>query len=50
MGLGACKGIWKALGMLFPERLRALRHVINVEEIGFSTSTQNRKLSDREIE
>jgi hypothetical protein len=30
------KGVWRALGTLAPERLKALRHVATIESIGSS--------------
>lgn len=44
------KGSWKALGMLAPERLAALRKVATIESIGSSTRIEGAKLSDRQIE
>lgn len=44
------KGSWKALGMLAPERLAALRKVATIESIGSSTRIEGGKLSDRQIE
>lgn len=44
------KGAWRALGLLAPERLRALRHVATIESIGSSTRIEGSKLSDREVE
>lgn len=44
------KGSWRALGVLAPERLSALRRVATVESIGSSTRIEGSKLSDREIE
>lgn len=44
------KGSWKALGILAPERLSALRRVATVESIGSSTRIEGSKLSDREVE
>ncbi len=44
------KGAWRALGMLAPERLLALRRVATIESIGSSTRIEGSKLSDREVE
>lgn len=44
------KGAWRALGILAPERLSALRRVATVESIGSSTRIEGSKLSDREVE
>ncbi len=44
------KGAWRALSMIAPERLNALRHVAAVESIGSSTRIEGSKLTDREVE
>ncbi len=44
------KGAWRALGMLAPDRLSALRRVATIESIGSSTRIEGSKLSDREVE
>jgi Fic family protein len=44
------KGAWRALGMLAPERLSALRRVATIESIGSSTRIEGSRLSDREVE
>lgn len=44
------KGSWRALGILAPERLSALRHVATIESVGSSTRIEGSKLTDREIE
>ena len=44
------KGAWRALGMLAPDRLLALRKVATIESIGSSTRIEGSKLSDREVE
>ncbi len=44
------KGAWRALGMLAPDRLRALRKVAAIESIGSSTRIEGSKLSDRQVE
>ena len=44
------KGAWRALGVLAPERLSALRRVATIESIGSSTRIEGSKLSDREVE
>lgn len=43
------KGAWRALGLLAPEGLRALRHVATIESVGASTRIEGSKLSDREV-
>lgn len=48
--LDELKGAWKALGMLAPERLPALRHAATIESIGSSTRIDGAKLSDPEVE
>jgi len=44
------KGAWRALGVLAPERLSALRRVATIESVGSSTRIEGSKLSDREVE
>ena len=44
------KGAWRALGILAPDRLSALRRVATIESIGSSTRIEGSKLSDREVE
>ena len=44
------KGAWRALGMLAPDRLSALRRVATIESIGSSTRIEGSNLSDREVE
>ncbi|MBX2819371.1 MAG: Fic family protein [Rhodothermaceae bacterium] len=44
------KGTWRAIGMLAPDRLQALRRVATIESIGSSTRIEGSKLSDREVE
>ena len=44
------KGAWRALGLLAPDRLSALRRVATIESIGSSTRIEGSKLSDREVE
>lgn len=44
------KGAWRALGILAPERLSALRRVATIESIGSSTRIEGSRLSDREVE
>ena len=39
------KGAWRALSMIAPERLNALRHVAAVESIGSSTRIEGSKLN-----
>jgi Fic family protein len=48
--LNEFKGAWRALSMLAPERLRALRHVATIESIGSSTRIEGSKLSDRDVD
>ncbi len=43
------KGAWRALGVLAPERLSALRRVATIESIGSSTRIEGSKLTDREV-
>ena len=49
-GIDEFKGVWRALGMLAPDRLSALRRVATIESIGSSTRIEGSKLSDREVE
>lgn len=44
------KGAWRALGVLAPERLNALRRVATIESIGSSTRIEGSKLTDRQVE
>jgi Fic family protein len=44
------KGAWRALGMLAPDRLSALRRVATIESIGSSTRIEGSKLSNRDVE
>jgi Fic family protein len=44
------KGRWRALKILAPERLDALRRVATIASIGSSTRIEGAKLSDREVE
>ena len=44
------KGGWRALGVIAPDRLSALRRVATIESIGSSTRIEGSKLSDREVE
>ena len=44
------KGAWRALGMLAPDRLKALRRIATIESIGSSTRIEGSRLSDREVE
>jgi len=44
------KGAWRALGILAPERLSALRRVATIESIGSSTRPEGGKLTDRVVE
>jgi Fic family protein len=44
------KGAWRALGILAPERLSALRRIATIESIGSSTRIEGSRLTDREVE
>ena len=44
------KGAWRALGVLAPERLTALRRVATIESVGSSTRIEGARLTDREVE
>ena len=44
------KGAWRALGILAPDRLSALRRVATIESIGSSTRIEGSKLSDTDVE
>ena len=44
------KGAWRALGILAPDRLSALRRVATIESIGSSIRIEGSKLTDREVE
>ena len=44
------KGAWKALGVLAPERLSALRRIATIESIGSSTRIEGSKLSDSDVD
>ena len=44
------KGAWRALGLLAPDRLLALRHVATIESIGSSTRIEGSKPSDQAVE
>ena len=44
------KGAWKALGLLEPERLLALKQVATIESIGSSTRIEGSNLSDSDVE
>ncbi|HZL00165.1 MAG TPA: Fic family protein [Caulobacteraceae bacterium] len=44
------KGAWRALRVLAPERLSALRRVATIESIGSSTRIEGSRLSDRDVE
>ena len=44
------KGAWKALGVLAPKRLSALRRIATIESIGSSTRIEGSKLSDSDVE
>ena len=44
------KGAWRALGLLAPDRLRALRRTATIESIGSSTRIEGSRLSDGEVE
>lgn len=49
-GIDEFRGAWRALGVIAPERLQALRGVATIESIGASTRIEGAKLSDREVE
>lgn len=44
------KGAWKALSLLEPERLLALKKVATIESVGSSTRIEGSDLSDRDVE
>ena len=44
------KGAWRALGVVAPERLSALRRIATIESIGSSTRIEGSRLTDREVE
>jgi Fic family protein len=44
------KGAWRALGVLAPERLSALRRIATIESIGSSTRIEGSRLTDRDVE
>ena len=44
------KGAWRALGILAPDRLTALRRIATIESIGSSTRIEGSKLTDRAVE
>lgn len=44
------KGAWRALGLLAPDRMLALRRVAMIESIGSSTRIEGSKLSDQAVE
>lgn len=44
------KGAWKAIGLIAPEQLTALRKVATIESVGSSTRIEGSKLSDKEVE
>ena len=44
------KGAWRALGLLAPERLLALRRVATVESVASSTRIEGSKLSNAEVD
>ncbi len=44
------KGAWRALRVLAPERLAALRRIATIESVGSSTRIEGARLSDREVE
>lgn len=49
-GIDEFKGAWRALGVIAPERLQALRKVATIESVGSSTRIEGARLSDREVE
>jgi Fic family protein len=44
------KGRWRALNMLAPERLAALRKIATIESVGSSTRIEGARLSDRQVQ
>jgi Fic family protein len=44
------KGVWKSLGKLAPERLKALRRIATIESVGSSTRIEGVRLTDEEVE
>jgi Fic family protein len=48
-GIDEFKGAWRALGVLAPDRLSALRRVATIESIGASTRIEGSKLSDGDV-
>ena len=44
------KGAWRSLGILAPERLRALRRVATIESVGSSTRIEGARLTDAQVE
>ncbi|MEY3201020.1 MAG: hypothetical protein RIR70_570 [Pseudomonadota bacterium] len=44
------KGAWRALGLLAPERLLALRRVATIESVASSTRIEGSKLSNAEVD
>lgn len=44
------KGAWRALRILAPERLAALRRIATIESVGSSTRIEGAHLTDREVE
>ena len=49
-GIDEFKGVWRALGILAPDRLSVLHRAAIIESIGASTRMGGSKLSDREVE
>jgi Fic family protein len=49
-GIDEFKGAWRALGVLAPDRLSALRRVATMESIGASTRIEGSKLSDGDVQ
>ena len=44
------KGAWRALGVLAPDRLSALRRVATIESVGSSNRIEGNLLSDKDVE
>jgi Fic family protein len=49
-GIDEFKGAWRALGVLAPDRLLALKKVATIKSIGSSTRIEGSHLSDKEVE
>jgi hypothetical protein len=44
------KGVWRAIGNLRPDRLRALKRIATIESVGSSTRIEGAKMTDQEVE